>query len=520
MHYDPSMLNIGCNKQLLIDDLVIESVENVRRTWHCPQVIDEEPVIRRDRPWEHKLDLSCNTFQVLRDPDTGTFKCWYTDWKLPTQLRPEDTTTGDSTFHVLYAESEDGVTWHKPEFDIFPVDGKPTNIVLPYAYNLAPVVDIHEPDPDKRYKAMYTSYKPADSRGGDIDAVGVLTSPDGIHWTAADETATLGGGQARLDDVIIMHYEPTSRMFVMTTRHYDMYAIARETSNPTMDHFMPVTYPADWRRMNRRRIWQALSADGVHWSQPYLILSPEDGLDDLDETFYGLGRYPVGNITIGLLNVLWQVPNTFGVRLVYSRDGHTWEHLNKRQPFISPRGQGHWDTYMASVPFAPIEADDKLYFYIGASNSHHDWFITGGREGIQAREVTDPSSIECGVLLAKMRLDGFASLEAQQARAGIVITRPLISDGSKLIVNACCNDGGSIRAEITDMDGTVLPGFERDNCDVFTGDSVQHTFSWKNNPHIPVSSTSRVEYPYAERDRYRKIRFFMENARLYAFALA
>ena len=52
MHYDPSMLNVGREKQLLIDDLVIESAQNVCRTWHQPERTSDTPLIQTDQPWE------------------------------------------------------------------------------------------------------------------------------------------------------------------------------------------------------------------------------------------------------------------------------------------------------------------------------------------------------------------------------------------------------------------------------------------------------------------------------------
>jgi len=101
------MLNIGTDRQVFADDLVIESAENVCRTWHQPVRAREGPVLRKDRPWEHITYFSCNTWQVVRDPADGVFKCWYTDWDKP-EVRPGDTAVGKSTFHILYAESEDG----------------------------------------------------------------------------------------------------------------------------------------------------------------------------------------------------------------------------------------------------------------------------------------------------------------------------------------------------------------------------------------------------------------------------
>ena len=160
-----------------------------------------------------------------------------------------------------------------------------------------------------------------------------------------------------------------------------------------------------------------------------------------------------------------------------------------------------------------------MYIYHGGASCHHDWWITGAQEGVKAPETTDLSLARFGLGLAKLRLDGFASLNAGRERPGIFITRPLISDGTRLVVNARCRDEGSLAAEMGAVDDNVIPGFSREECDVFSGDSVRHTFSWNGRTEIPVATTERAMYPEPERDRFRKIRFFMENAELYSFAI-
>ena len=517
MKFDPTMLNIGREKQIFIDDLVIESVENISRTWHQPVKTEENPLLVKDKPWEHMTYFSCNTWHVVRDPKDNLFKCWYTDWNKP-DIKADDTAVGKSVFNILYAESEDGIVWRKPVFDIHQVDGEKTNVVIPNAYNLGIIFDQHEKDENKRFKGIYTQFSPGEDDVADVVAA---TSGDGIHWTTYDTVPVLGRSGSKLDDVVIIHYDPVSRIYVMNTRHYDMYAVARNLKNPVVGHWSPPYYPLDWSRNNKRRIWQSESADFIHWGELYTALSPEDGLDDLDETFYGLSQYPVGGVTLGFLNVHNYVANDLYVRLVYSRNGKTWEHLNKRQPFLTASGEdGKWEQFMVTVPSKPIEVGDELFVFFGGSRNHHDWWITGAREGLEVPEAHDKSKVEYALGLAKLRLDGFVSLDAGQARPGIMVTRPLISEGTSLQINARCLNGGSISAEIVDVYDNVLPGFSKQECDVFTGDNVHHTFSWKGKTEIPVGSINRAEYPKPEIQRFRKIRFYMEKAELYSFTLA
>ncbi|MCB1093712.1 MAG: hypothetical protein KDL87_19385, partial [Verrucomicrobiae bacterium] len=68
-----------------------------------------EVVIRADKPWE-KLMISFY-LTVLDDPETGTLRLWYIC--RDAKNRP----------NVAYAESNDGLTWEKPNLGIVDYEG-------------------------------------------------------------------------------------------------------------------------------------------------------------------------------------------------------------------------------------------------------------------------------------------------------------------------------------------------------------------------------------------------------------
>ena len=98
--------------------------------------------------------------------------------------------------------------------------------------------------------------------------------------------------------------------------------------------------------------------------------------------------------------------------------------------------------------------------------------------------------------------------------------RPVISEGMQLIVNARCQTGGSIAAEVVNMRDEVFPGYSRQECDVFKGDKVRHAFSWGGKTELPPVPARHPEYPKPEFERYRKFRFYMENVELYSLTIA
>ncbi len=514
MNYDPTLLDIGRTKQLFVNDLVIESVENVCRTWHEPVRCREMPVIVRDREWERITYFTFNGSRVIRDPNDGLFKCVYQVWN------PPDQPGGPPAFHLLYSESEDGLNWRKPALGVFKHADTETNIVIPNAYGMTYILDPHEKDPARRFKAIYLRYLPRKLFEACWEVM-AASSGDLIHWTDLTERPQMGRAGSRMDDSNSLSYDSAGRIFVLNMRHYDMYAIARNLDNPVLDGWSicPPYYPLDWRRINKRRVWQTASADMIHWSEPYAALTPEDGEDGLDETYYGFCQFPAGSVQLGFLNTMSYVSNTIRTSLVYSRDGKAWRHLNNRRSFLEPSGEGKWDAYMVSISHEPLEVGDEFYIYHGGSSNHHDWWITGAREGLRAPEARDINKVNYAMGLAKLRRDGFVSLNAGPERRGILVTRPLISNGRRLQVNARCLEGGSIVAEIADLRDEIIPGYGRDQCDAFTGDSAQHTFSWKGKTELPLVPSEPAQYPKPEFERFRKVRFFMEKAELYSFAI-
>jgi hypothetical protein len=515
--FDSTQLVIGTQTQYFFDDLLIETVENVRRTFHLPQKVGTEPVLRKDKPWEHMLDISCNSWMAVWDPKDKLFKAWYTDWER-VRFKAGEMPTG-GCYRILYAYSEDGVHWTKPALGIEMIDGHSTNVVLGgngyAAYNLGLMIDPFQADESRRFKGLCTYYK----EGTDCDRSVYVTSANGIHWTVEPDVPQFGECGERLDDVTLLSYDPWGRIYVASVRHYDMYAVSRNNKTPSIKGFTPPYYPQDWARQNKRRVFQCESADFVHWSHPHVALSPEDGQDDLDATFYGLCQVRLGGIRLGFLNIMNYVHNDMLVRLVYTRDGHNWAHLNSRRPWLAPRGPGFWDAYMNTATSPPIRVGDELYVFHGGAKNHHDWHYTGEREGLDVPEARDFSQVEYCLGLAKMRFDGYCSLEAGPARDGIFVTRPLISTGSRLEINAACAAGGSIAAEVVDYNDDVVPGFGKEQCDIFGGDSVAHTMTWRGQDQIPVGSTERAESLEPERGRIRKLRFYMRKAHLYSLAL-
>ena len=221
-----AVLEIGNRKQLFLDRHVVESLTHAKRVLNPAAKHPANPLVKPDRPWEgHYLGLG----RVLYDEDRKIFRMWYgsTDRfaakKGGDRLRPyrwdwsvEDGRAvrrkveeiygyseyaGRNDWIRLYAESEDGIHWRKPNLGLVEFQGSRDNNMLPPGEYVPGHYDPHEPDPDKRYKKVVrreSSIAPKNDPGlyaWDGVQVDFFHSPDGINWTPyPDNPRTVGEG--------------------------------------------------------------------------------------------------------------------------------------------------------------------------------------------------------------------------------------------------------------------------------------------------------------------------------------
>ena len=521
---DSVYLHVGHEPQLFVDDWLIECTQGLTRRWHKPVHHGDAPLISRDQAWEQTLYFTYSNYNVIKDPADGLIKCWYED------LGPIDGQGHPRKTRLLYAESEDGLHFHKPPLDVCVVDGKRTNIVMGYVEGSRPtrlnpwadvgihsnaiVIDPHAQQPEQRFRTLFTKYgQKIIARGtgadrGDRHGQQCAHSADGVHWQPYPEPPVLGNSGSLLGDVSCIHYDEDARLFMQNTRHGRMREVARPLTTPQVSEWFDPHYPYRPDLMCKRRVFQTRSHDFLHWSDLVPVSVPDDRIDNLDEAHYGMQQFRVGRLHLATLGVFRYVDSEMEVRLLFSRDGLRFRPTDRARAFLAPRGQGHWDTHMVSMTSQPIEMGDEWWFYHGGTDSHHDWWI-GPPEGIDEPEANDPQKfVHFGLGLAKLRREGIASLDGSRQRLGYVLTRPLMSPGVRLLINARCREGGSIRAEVLDLNGRPIDNCSLAACNPFMGDSTCHTVTWGKNQSIPTAG------------QWRKIHFQLRDAEIFSFRLA
>ena len=174
---------------LLVDEHHILYRSGTKRLLHPLTRHPGNPLIQgRKQPWE--VAIAWNS--VYRNPANGLYQLWYQAFAGDAARERTHRCT------VCYAESQDGITWTKPNLSLHSFnDIKETNIVLlanggtSDRYGASVVVDPLDHDSARRYKMVYFDFS-KDVHGRDEPGLTVAFSPDGIHWTKYPRAAVAG----------------------------------------------------------------------------------------------------------------------------------------------------------------------------------------------------------------------------------------------------------------------------------------------------------------------------------------
>jgi hypothetical protein len=176
-----------------------------------------------------------------------------------------------------------------------------------------------------------------------------------------------------------------------------------------------------------------------------------------------------------------------------SRDGRTFHRWT--EAFIRPGPQDdRWVCRNNEIAWGMLETEPLL---AGAPNELSLYSIEGYYQGesCQMRRYT-------------LRIDGFVSVQAPLA-GGEMVTRPLVFEGKKLVLNFATSAAGGIRVEVQSPDGKPLEGFTLADCDELFGDTLQRTVTWKGRSDLSTLAGTPV-----------RLRFVLQDADLYSLRFA
>ena len=427
-------------KLLFLDYRELEYVEGFGRAVESPVKEAGAPLLRPELPWERGNMQMFGS--VLRGAD-GRFRAWYEVVRAPWRVR------------LAYAESDDGLTWHKPELDVFRDGGQATNIVFDgEPLGSAVIEDREDPRRDYRFKLL-TGAAPS-------GCVSAFHSADGVHW----ESARMFGGRV----------QPV---------------IATAPDCPIGFLRAPDGRFAAYHRMAGygRRVFRSESWDFAYWSgEPQMVLEPDAG-DPPQTQFYGLGVCAYGPYEVGTLWIYATDPEDresgkpHGLQtpeLAYARAGMAWHRAEQGTAFIPNGAAGEWDCGNLQAASQPVFLDDEVRYYYAGTNVRHSrhWEL-------------EPQ--EAGLGMARLKPDRFVALRAGEAPAElgtIAFTPPSVD----VFVNARTAADGEVRVELQDEEARPLAGFTAADCRPINGDWMAHRVEWRGlgQAKAPVDRPTRI----------------------------
>ncbi len=435
----------------------------------------------------------------------GRYRMWY-------DSRPAGATTRQLV--MRYAESDDGLTWRKPDLGLFDLPGVITrNVVMPGTYGSI-MHDPLAPEPH-RYKALCNMF-PTDAwpeaRGvvhgekqpdGTISyfmATYLLTSPDGLRWKRQEKWASP-----------YFHDSQNQLLYDRRLQSYVAYFRWLLPGRPRCAARVvvpdPMALPWSFRRNPASQTGPGgtLSrvgdeCDPVIYTDPGSTDPPEVDVycpcvtqyPWADDTYYfsfmPLYRHypdpaPGGDAqgkaqpdALGVPRLSNDGP--IDVRVATSADGIAW-----RRPDYSPFLRLGLDWDGACIYMAPgmIRRGDTVWqYYVGFPVTHgHN---TGGRVGV-----------------AISRLDGFVSADADYA--GGAFTTPMLQfTGSHLEVNADCSALGQLRVELRDEGQRPIPGYELVNCIPVDRNHIAARVRWRDTDSVAALAGRPVRLHVEARD--------------------
>ena len=226
----------------------------LRRVTGVPSKHRGNPLFVQDQPWETRID---NGYPNVVPPseDNAAFQLWYGN---------QATNGSRDRYSLLYANSTDGLRWHKPNLGIFDFAaagfpnfahlGAANNIVVE-ADGVGVYYDPHDPDPARRYKAigdgcwlsptlaffggggvchdLYLSPpKPVPPANRPRFTGTIASSADGLRWPHAQVVNVSWPPPHKWDTHSNVFWDAPGQTYVATTRSVPIEAdgIQRETS--------------------------------------------------------------------------------------------------------------------------------------------------------------------------------------------------------------------------------------------------------------------------------------------------
>lgn len=415
-----TIVNIGSRRELFVDDLLIDRLENARLQLQKPE--RREVVLEMNAVAECPTSAYYNLFE-----DEGKIRLYYRG-NAPHDASPEQT--------VHIAESKDGVHFTRPALNQVSFQRSEANAIVFQGVAGHNFHVFRDDNPacklTERYKAV----------GGEWAKLYGFVSADGLQWRKLQDQPLAVSGD--FDSLNVVFWDARLACYRMFSR---------------------------CNHQNVRAIQSCSSEDFIHWTTP---VPHEYGADAEPEQYYTNATVPCP----GAEHLLLSFPKRFLPARTIPMDNAEYKYRGEGVSdtvFMSSRDGVHWNRFREA--WVRPGTDQRNW-------THRNNMVAWGMTQTSLDEWSMYISEHYGWVTNRLRRLavrpwGFAGIHADFA-GGTLLTHPLTFTGATLRLNAATSAAGSIRVEVQDAQGQPLPGFGLDDMVHWFGDALDAPMSWKN----------------------------------------
>lgn len=453
-------------RQLFLDDALLERLQGVRRVLHSPTKYAQNPILsHKQSPWQR---FRCQLYgTALYDPSDQRVKLWYLAvprFPFEAPVRVNGRLRAPNFQFVAYAESADGIAFEMPNLGLVDFEGSTANNLCRIAEEcvegIAVVLDDRTTDTQARFKALYWEhYVPPtqdSSRPARANGMGVSFSSDGKTWT--DSPA----------NPILAFDSDTGQQAVYDAQRKEFIAYGRFG-------------------MQGRCLARSQSTDFNTWSQPERVFET-DANDGNNAQIYGMGVSIYEGLYVGLPWIFHEgTSHRIDVQLTVSRDGRSWNRVANREVFLANGPPGSWDAGIIFTASQPIVVmGDELLIYYSACEHDHDFTNRPKAQSPEYGLYWD--SLRTSIGVAKLRRDGFVSLEPNQAHGRVVTKSFSMPATSRMYVNVDAA-GGALQVRLHRSDPETVDTRSVESAPIST-DRTQQAVEWLNSNDLPPAGAT------------------------------